>query len=633
MIVSFTDKERLALANEKTKGIVLTRSGKTINHRQAKLKIFVGEFLIKFARDPLEYLGLLFDSKLHFGPHIDRLVKRMGARITVLKAIASSTYGADRLTLRTLALTWLEPVGRYAENVWSIASQSQLNKLDAISRASSRIITGTTNRTRNIPLLIATESEPLGQKRFRQKVKLGLRLNSGSLAAPLVSHWQNWKLSAETNPIIRKRITILPLDNSELRAKFGSGSAWHSPFWHYYQALANVNFSPNEKVESSPHRCDPLEDPPPPYPTCEWPVLKSSSEKLTYATSSCNNNWDNLGIGGYMIFTDGSSSACKLGFGGAGWVLFKKRNQDPPNWNIPSAQSSQAIGTLCDNFCAEIVAIVGAVTYLIASPGHDPLTPIEIWSDCQSALVFCRNHAFSHFGDYRSVLAALHLSLCSLPDPLVVTFHWVPAHCDFPANDAADSFAKKGMLRSKKNFLEGIVSNNPLNIPKPIKVLLAYALTRIKEQAQSWWDKDTQHSHLYAFHPKLSYKPSPFWKQFRTRRLQVVVDRIRLGACVTNAGLFKWNFALLDSCSMCDLSPDSVVHRIEFCPGYNNEREVLNYNKNGGDDSPLSLLSLLNWQLKPEKVLLNLHALLRFLSSSNLKNVFVWTPKGNPNST
>ena len=77
-----------------------------LNNREAKreLKIFNNGRLLPYCPTPT-YLGVKLDRSLTFRHHLEALRKKLSTRVTLLRPLAGSGWGAGAKTLRTAALS------------------------------------------------------------------------------------------------------------------------------------------------------------------------------------------------------------------------------------------------------------------------------------------------------------------------------------------------------------------------------------------------------------------------------------------------------------------------------------------------------------------------------------------------
>ena len=84
----------------------------------------------------LKFLGLLFDSKLSFIPHINYLSNKCHKALSRLRVVSSMDWGADRKVLLRLYRTLVRSKLDYGCIVYGSARQSYLRKLDSIHNQS-----------------------------------------------------------------------------------------------------------------------------------------------------------------------------------------------------------------------------------------------------------------------------------------------------------------------------------------------------------------------------------------------------------------------------------------------------------------------------------------------------------------
>ena len=90
----------------------------------------------------VKFLGVIFDSKLSFLPHIKYLKKSCQAGLNVLKVISHTDWGADKLTLLHLYRALVRPKLDYGCVVYGSARKSYLKALDPIHHQGLQIALG-----------------------------------------------------------------------------------------------------------------------------------------------------------------------------------------------------------------------------------------------------------------------------------------------------------------------------------------------------------------------------------------------------------------------------------------------------------------------------------------------------------
>ncbi|GBM47586.1 hypothetical protein AVEN_77026-1, partial [Araneus ventricosus] len=88
------------------------------------------------------FLGVIFDSKLTFLPHILDLRKRCEKALNILKVLSNTSWGTDRTSLLRVYQAVILSRIDYGSVVYGSASASALRKLDPIHHSALRICTG-----------------------------------------------------------------------------------------------------------------------------------------------------------------------------------------------------------------------------------------------------------------------------------------------------------------------------------------------------------------------------------------------------------------------------------------------------------------------------------------------------------
>ena len=125
-----------------------------------------------------KFLGLLFDSKLSFIPHINYLSNKCHKALNLLRVVSSMDWGADRNVLLRLYRTLVRSKLDYGCIVYGSARKSYLRKLDAIHNQGLRLALGAF-RTSPVNSLYAEANEPsLNLRRKKLSLQYYLKLKS-----------------------------------------------------------------------------------------------------------------------------------------------------------------------------------------------------------------------------------------------------------------------------------------------------------------------------------------------------------------------------------------------------------------------------------------------------------------------
>ena len=112
-----------------------------LNNREAKreLKVYNNDRLLPFCPNPT-YLGIKLDRLLTFRHHLVALRQKLSSRVTLLRRLVGSGWGAGAKTLRTAALSLVYSTAEYCAPVWCPSTQSRL--ISRILNDALRIVTG-----------------------------------------------------------------------------------------------------------------------------------------------------------------------------------------------------------------------------------------------------------------------------------------------------------------------------------------------------------------------------------------------------------------------------------------------------------------------------------------------------------
>ena len=112
-----------------------------LNNRDAKreLKVYNNGRLLLFCRTP-NYLGVKLDRSLTFRHHLVALRKKLSSRITLLRRLMGSGWGAGAKTLRIVTLSLVYSTAEYCAPVWCRSAHTCL--IDSVFNDALRIVTG-----------------------------------------------------------------------------------------------------------------------------------------------------------------------------------------------------------------------------------------------------------------------------------------------------------------------------------------------------------------------------------------------------------------------------------------------------------------------------------------------------------
>ena len=169
-----------------------------LHNREAKRELKVcniGKTLL-FCPVPT-YLGVKLDRSLTYRPHLEALRKKLSARVSLLRRLAGTGWGASAKTLRTAALSLVYSTAEYCAPVWCRSVHIRL--IDSVINDALRIVTGCLRPTPSVYLPVLSGIQPAELR--RQGATLSLA-NRSSLDPDHILHGQ----FHESQDVCRERL-------------------------------------------------------------------------------------------------------------------------------------------------------------------------------------------------------------------------------------------------------------------------------------------------------------------------------------------------------------------------------------------------------------------------------------------
>ena len=145
-----------------------------LNNREAKreLKVYNSDRLLPFCPTPI-YFGVKLDRSFTFRHHLVALRKKLSSRVTLLRRLVGSGWGAGAKTLRiaTLSLVYLKT--EYCVPVWCRSAHTRL--IDNVLNVALRIFTGCLRPTPTDHLPVLSGIQPAELRRMGATLSLAYR--------------------------------------------------------------------------------------------------------------------------------------------------------------------------------------------------------------------------------------------------------------------------------------------------------------------------------------------------------------------------------------------------------------------------------------------------------------------------
>ena len=150
--------------------------------------------VLKLDNDPIQFvkeakfLGLIWDTKLTFEPHIKYLKARCQKSLNILKVLSRTEWGADRTTLLKLYRSLVKSKLDYGCVVYGSASKTALAKLDPVHNQGLRLSLGAFRSSPVESLYVEAHEPPLEIRREKlaQQYTIKLKANPGNPAYDVV---------------------------------------------------------------------------------------------------------------------------------------------------------------------------------------------------------------------------------------------------------------------------------------------------------------------------------------------------------------------------------------------------------------------------------------------------------------
>ena len=424
-----------------------------------------------------KFLGLLFDSKLSFIPHINYLSNKCHKALNLLRVVSSMDWGADRNVLLRLYRTLVRSKLDYGCIVYGSARKSYLRKLDSIHNQGLRLALGAF-RTSPVNSLYAEANEPslnLRRKKLSFQYYLKLKSNPDNPTHQVVFEPMHKDEFIEKEKIIppfslrcEADINCIDIDLEDV-ANFKISEV---PLWASKSPTYNYFLASDKKATTDPM------------------IFKNKflEVKEQYYTHQ-------------EIYTDGSKDGEKVA---SAAILDGELYQ----FRLPNNSSI---------FTAELKAIDLALNHI----EQDAYWRYIIYTDSLSAMQALEGETTDN-----PIIVSLLEKLSRLCERADIVFCWLPSHVGISGNEEVDKAAKDALS----------LDVLPFKVPfTDFKPLINNFIKNVWQQ--SWSDPANQNNKLFAIKPSLG----EWLPGLRTnRREEIILARLRIGhSHITHSYLLK----------------------------------------------------------------------------------------------
>ena len=356
-------------------------------------------------KEETRFLGLIFDKKLTFLPHIRDLRLRCQNALNALKVLSSPEWGGTSDILLNLYRALIRSKLDYASFIYGSARQSYLKILDPIHHQGLRLALGAFRTSPVDSLLAEADEPPLRLRRKRLGLQYALKIKS-TPTSPTFDCLYNTPM--ETIEKFQKHPNKIPpfgirvredLDDFDLSDEDVSEFRFSSiPPWKLDRVKIDLDLSKFLKSQTS-----------------EKEFLKAFNE--------LNKKYPQH----FQIFTDGSKDETAVGAAAYS----------------DSSSSQERLGPCASIFTAEATALKMALDLIEKSPQKSFI----VFSDSLSCL---QSLQMSNISDMRILVLAERIH--SLAQHKDIVFAWVPSHVGIHGNECADRLAKEASASDTPNY-------------------------------------------------------------------------------------------------------------------------------------------------------------------------------------
>ena len=463
--------------------------------------------------DDFKCLGLIFDRKLSFIPHIKNLKAKCLKALNLLKVLSHTNGGADRTVLLQLYRSLIRSKLDYGSIVYGSARKSYLLELDTVHHQGLRLALAAFRTSPVESLYVEAEEPSLYLRREKLALQYAIRLAANPLNPtfkvtfpPHISEDTRQHYENKPNAIKSFGLRIEPLLQSANinQDKIETHSVLEIPSWCIKKTTINLSLHSEKKSESNPH------------------LLKQNFYELQPYYSDHEH-----------IYTDGSKDEEKVGCAAA-------KYDDCKTMRIPDGSSI---------FTAEAKAVDLALDFVKTRAYTDKFV---ILSDSLSVL-----QALNHTSSKNSQIQHLLLKHHEISSSKTVIYCWIPSHIGIYGNEKADKNAKESLNLDQTDF------KIPFNNFKPF--INKYIFTKWKS---SW--NETCFNKLKEIEPAVNHHRRV---PKLSRREEIILARLRKGHTrLTHSYLLKREDQ--PYCIGCD-TPFTVRHFLLDCADFDRERRTL----------------------------------------------------------
>ncbi|GIY25506.1 putative RNA-directed DNA polymerase from transposon BS [Caerostris extrusa] len=151
-----------------------------------------------------ECVGFTLDTEINCSKHISRLCEKGRKRLQLLKYISGRDWGANAGTLKITYTALIRPILEYGYQIYQVAANTNLKKLERIQFSAARIITGLRHSCPNDIACYEADLQPLSVRIEINMAKYVAKLKSFkpyNRSSNLLSNWTNNQRLKKNSPL------------------------------------------------------------------------------------------------------------------------------------------------------------------------------------------------------------------------------------------------------------------------------------------------------------------------------------------------------------------------------------------------------------------------------------------------
>ena len=212
--------------------------------------------------EDFKFLGIIFDRKLSFIPHIKYLKAKCLKALNLLKVLSHTNWGADRTVLLQLYRSLIRSKLDYGSIVYGSARKSYLMMLDTVHHQGLRLALGAFRTSPVESLYVEAEEPSLYLRREKLALQYAIRLAANPsnptfkvTFAPHISQDLIDLYDNKPNAIRSFGLRIAPLLTSANinKEQIETHSVSEIPSWCIRKPIIDLSLHSEKKSESSPH--------------------------------------------------------------------------------------------------------------------------------------------------------------------------------------------------------------------------------------------------------------------------------------------------------------------------------------------------------------------------------------------